>query len=103
MWSQEEFSEPGREIMACHWFSAPFLHQGLRNPGTAQSKSIFSPLERYWEFRGVPMDVLDLTGMQQHIDIPYSLEFLELAVPAMGHCESGSKGNCARVEGLQPR
>lgn len=34
---------------------------------------------------------------------PYSLEFLGLAVHTMGHWESGSKGNSARVEELQPR
>lgn len=42
-------SEPGREIMSCHWncFSALLLHQGLRNPVTAQSRSIFP-----WEDTG---------------------------------------------------
>lgn len=30
-------------------------------------------------------------------------EFLGLAVQTMGHWESGSKGNCAKVEGLQPQ
>lgn len=34
---------------------------------------------------------------------PYRLEFLGLATQTMGHWESGSKGNCARVEGLQPQ
>lgn len=56
------------------------------------------PPGRYWEYRGVPADAVTNPYLY-----PYSLEFLGLAVHTMGHWESGSKGSCARVEGLQPR
>lgn len=62
MWSQEELSEPGRKIMSCHWFSALFLQQGLRNPVTAQRGA--SPL--YGKILGVQRGSYgraDLTGM----------------------------------------